>query len=180
MTVTIVRPMTDGAALHVDGGDLQEQALPRPPGAPGGRGPGRALVLGSLVALTALGVWLGATRGATESVGVPGESERTNQATVPGPVPSTPEPHPGAHRLAPGRCPDHARAEADGLAAGGGADHARAEADGPRWADHARPRPSAAAWADHARAEADRVAARGGADHARAPADRAVGCAASP
>lgn len=92
MTVTIVRPMTDGAAPHVDGGDLQEQALPRPPGAPGGRGPGRALVLGSLVALTALGVWLGMTKGADESVGVPGESERTNQSTVPGSIPPTPEP----------------------------------------------------------------------------------------
>ena len=92
MTVTIVRPMADGAAPHVDEGDPQEQTVPRPPGAPGGRGPGRALALGSLVALTALGVWLGATRGAGESAGIPGESQRTNQSTVPGPVLPTPEP----------------------------------------------------------------------------------------
>jgi hypothetical protein len=91
MTVTIVRPITDAAGPDAGGRSLQQTSR-RTPGAPGGRGPGRGLALGGLVALTALGVWLGATGGADESAGVPAESEGTNQSTVPGPVPPTPEP----------------------------------------------------------------------------------------
>jgi hypothetical protein len=94
MTVTIVRPTTDGAGPETrEGGPQQTSpATPGGTGAPAGRGPARALALGGLVALTALGVWLAGSRGPGESTGVPGEPGRTNQSTVPGPVPPTPEP----------------------------------------------------------------------------------------